>query len=223
MLDYKHMYFTSRVEAGYRLAMVLLQYRYENCVVVALSDGGVVVGQQIAASLHCALAMMLVDTIDVPGENQVFGTVNQSGRFTYNGLFSAGEIEAYYSEYHGYLEEQKRMSFSRLSRLLGSGGIVNEDMLREQVVILVSDGFENGASLDAAADFLRPVRVKRLVIVSPVASVEAIDRMHILGDEIHVLGATDNFLGVDHYYDVNDVPSQETLLAALNDNVLNWR
>jgi predicted phosphoribosyltransferase len=217
------MYFASRVEAGYRLAIELLPYRYENCVVVALSDGGVIVGQQIAASLHCTLAMLLVDTIDLPGENQTFGTMNQSGRFTYNGLFSAGEIEEYYSEYHGYLDDQKRQSFSRISHLLGNGGIVDEDMLREQVVILVSDGFENGASLDAAADFIKPVHVKRLVIAAPVASVEAVDRMHILADELHVLGATDNFMGTDHYYDANDVPDHEKTLQALNDNILNWR
>lgn len=203
--------------------MELLPYRYENCVVVALSDGAVVVGQQIAASLHCTLSMLLIDTIDLPGEGEAFGSVNQSGRFTYNGLFSAGEIEEYYSEYHGYLEDQKRQSFSRISRLLGNGGIVNEDMLREQVVILVSDGLENGASLDAAADFIKPIRIKKLIVAAPVASVEAVDRMHILADELHILNATDNFMGSDHYYDVNDVPNHETTLAVLNDNILNWR
>lgn len=217
------MYFTSRVEAGYRLAMELLQYRYENCVVVALSDGGMVVGQQIAASLHCTLSLLLVETIDVPGEGQALGTLNQSGRFTYNGLLSAGEVEDYYSEYHGYLEDQKREQFAKISRLLGSGGIVSEAMLREQVVILVSDGFENGASLDAAADFLRPIRIQRLIIAAPVASIEAVDRMHMLGDELHVLGATDNYMGADHYYEINDVPARETIVAAINDNVLNWR
>src|SRR4051812_25116695 len=118
------MYFTSRVEAGYRLAIELVQYRYENCVVVALSDGGVIVGQQIAASIHAGLSMLLVDTIDLPGESQAFGAMNQSGRFTYNGLLSAGEVEEYYSEYHGYLEDQQRQSFSKISHLLGYNGIV---------------------------------------------------------------------------------------------------
>jgi len=66
------------------------------------------VGQQIAAQLHCALTMMLIDDIDIPGESATMGTLNQSGRFTYNGMFSAGEIEDYYSEFHGYLEDQKR-------------------------------------------------------------------------------------------------------------------
>ena len=217
------MYFRSRSEAGDRLALQLMHYRYENCVVVALSDGGVQVAREIAASLHCTLTMMLVEEIAIPGEGQMFGAVNQSGRFTYNGMLSAGEIEDYYSEFHGYLEDMKRTSFQRISRLLGYGGLVDESVLRDHVVILVSDGLSNGASLEAAADFLKPVHVKRLIIAAPVASLDAVDRMHILGDELHVLGVTDNYFETNHYYDINDVPDHEETVQTLNNNVLNWR
>jgi len=217
------MYFTSRIEAGYKLALELLQYRYENTIVVALNDGGVLVGQQIAAQLHCALTLLLIESIEIPGEGESIGTVNQSGRFNYNGLFSAGEIEEYYSEFHGYLEDQKREKMGKINRVLGAGGIVDEAMLRGQNVILVADGLSNGASLDAAADFLKPLNITRLIIAVPVASVPAVDRMHIMGDELHVLSVTDNYLDTDHYYDTNDVPSHEATVAALNEIVLNWR
>ena len=217
------MYFSSRLEAGYKLAQQLVAgYRYENTVVVALSDGAVQVGRQIAAELHCTLTLLLSEQIDIPGEQVDFGTVNQSGRFTYNGMFSTGEIEAYYSEFHGYLEDQKREKISHMNQLLGSGGIVDESMLREHNVILVSDGLASGISLDAAADFLKPLRIRKLVIATPVASVEAVDRAHILGDEIHILSVTDNFLDTNHYYDINDIPSHETTIAELNEIVLNW-
>lgn len=217
------MYFTSRIEAGYKLALELLNYRYENTVVVALNDGGVQVGQQIAAQLHCALTMLLVENIEIPGENATMGTLNQSGRFTYNGMFSAGEIEDYYSEFHGYLEDQKREKMGGINKLLGAGGIVREDMLREHNVILVADGLATGASLDAAADFLKPLLIKRLIVAIPVASVSAVDRMHLLADELHVLSVTDNYLDTNHYYDTNDIPSHEATVAALNEIVLNWR
>lgn len=217
------MYFQSRAEAGYRLALELMPYRYDDCVVMCLSDGAVLVGEQIAASIHSILTLMLVEQIEIPGEGTIFGTVNQSGRFTYNGMFSAGQVEEYYSEFHGYLEDQKREVFSRMNRLLGSGGIVNEDMLRDHVVIVVSDGLSHGVSLEAAADFLKPVRIKRLVIVTPVASVDAVDRMHILGDELHVLGVTDNYFDTNHYYDDNTIPDDNVISAKLNDIILHWR
>lgn len=204
------------------MAMRLLDYRYEDCIVVALNEGGVQVGQQIASALHCELTMLLVEAIDLPGEGAIFGTLNQSGRFVYNGMFSVGEIEEYYSELHGYLEEQKRVKMSKMNKLLGAGGIVDEDRVRERVVIVVSDGLPHGASLDSTADFFKPIAIKKLIVATPIASVEAVDRMHIVADELHVLGVTDNFLGTDHYYEVNDIPSREVTLATLNDIILNW-
>lgn len=218
------MYFESREEAGKKLAVQLFErYRYENCAVVALSDGGVMVGEQIAASLHSILTMLLVENIDVPGENMSFGAVSQNGSFSYNGSFSSGEIDEYASEYHGYLEEQKREAFQKINRLLGDGGMIDSDMLRDHVVILVADGLNSGAALDAAVDFLKPIRIARLVIASPIASVQAVDKLHMLADELHILDVKENYLDTNHYYNQNDVPSHEETVAKINKIVLNWR
>jgi len=218
------MYFESRAQAGAQLAAELFErYRYENCAVVALSDGAVMVGEQIAASLHCILTMLLIENIEVPGESMSFGGVSQNGSFTFNGSFSAGEIDEYASEYHGYLDEQKREAFHRINRLLGDGGMINSDMLRDHVVILVSDGLAGDATLDAAVDFLKPIRIGRLVIASPIASVQAVDTLHILADELHILDVKENFLDVNHYYNQNDIPSHEETIAKINQIVLNWR
>ena len=205
------------------LAGLLGAYRYENTVVVALSEGAVPVAMQIAAELHATLTMMLSEKIDVPGEGETFGTLNQDGQFVYNGMFSEGQIDEYYTEFHGYLEDQKREKTSKLNRLLGSGGIVDGAMLREHNVILVSDGLPNGTSLEAAMEYLKPLKVLRVIIVAPIASVAAVDRAHLLADEIHMLGVTDNYMDTDHYYEVNDVPDRETTLKNLNDYVLSWR
>jgi len=218
------MYFESREQAGQLLSAELVeQYRYENCAVVALSDGAVLVGEQIAAALHCVLMMLLTEDIQVPGEGLSFGAVSQNGGFTYNGMFSTGEIEEYAGEFHGYLDEQKREAFQRMNRLLGDGGIIDSDLLRDHVVILVSDGLDNGASIDVAVDFMKPIRIKRLVIATPTASVPAVDRLHILADELHILDVKDNFMGTDHYYNQNTIPSHEETIAKINQIVLNWR
>lgn len=218
------MYFESREAAGQLLAEQLVEkYRYENCVVVALSDGGVQVGEKIAQALHCLLTMLLIEDIEIPGENLSFGGVSQRGDFTYNGMFSAGEIEEYTGEFHGYLEEQKREAFQKMNRLLGEGGIIDNDMLRDHTVILVSDGLDSGASLDVAKDFLKPIRIKKLVMTTPVASVPAVDKMHMMADELHVLDVKANFMGVNHYYDKNDIPSHEETIAKINQIILNWR
>ncbi len=218
------MYFESREQAGQILAAELLEkYRYEDCAVVALSDGGVVVGEQIAKALHCVLTMLMIEEVSIPGEDMSFGGVSQNGEFTYNGMIPASELEDYLSEYHGYLEEQKMQASSRVNRLLGDGGFIDKKLLHGRTIILVADGLGTGASLDVAAGFMKPIVIKRLVVAVPVVTATAVDRMHMLADELHILDVKDNFFGTDHYYENNNIPSHEDTIAKINQIVLNWQ
>lgn len=218
------MYFESRAQAGQLLAAQLIdKYRYENCAVVALSDGGVLVGEQIAAQLHCMLMMLVTEGIDVPGESMSFGAVSQAGNFTYNSEFSSGEIDEYTTEFHGYLDDQKRQAFSHINRLIGDGGTISQDMLRERAIILVSDGFNDSATISVAIDFLKPIHILKLVVVAPVATIPVVDQLHITADEIHILDVKENFMGTNHYYTDNAVPSHEATIQKINQIILNWR
>lgn len=218
------LYFKNREQAGDILSEELFpKYRYENCAVVALSDGGVVVGERIAQALHCVLTMLLIEQINIPGEDINFGSISQDGTFTSNSDLSSGEMDYYNSEYHGYMEEQKQMAFQRINRLLGDGGIIDENMLRDRVIILVSDGLEGTEAIDAAAEFLKPIRIQKLVVATPLATVEIVDKLHVLADELHILDVKENFMGVSHYYEENNVPSHEETVAKINQIILNWK
>lgn len=217
------MYFKDRQTAGQELANQLVQYRYENTIVIALSDGGVAVGEPIASRLHCFLTVLLLEDIKVPGEPEPFGSINQDGKFSQNSFYSAGEIEGMYSEFHGYFEQQQRENLSHMNALLGDGGILSPQMVKDRVVILVADGLLNGASLGAAMEFLKPIRVKKIVIVTPLATRLATDKMHLLGDEIYTLAVNDDLLEIDHYFEDNTLPTHEQTVAKINRSVLNWR
>lgn len=218
------MYFEDRVQAGVKLAGLLFdKYRYENCAVIALNDGGVIIGEQVASFLHCVLTMLLVEDVPVPGEGLMFGAVSQNGNFTYNSDFSQGEIDGYASEYNGYFQEQKRVAFQKINRLVGDGGTINYELLRNRTIILVSDGLRDGSILDAVVDFLKPVHIERLVVAAPIASSAAVDKLHIMADELHILDVKDNYLDTDHYYTNNTIPSHEETVDKINKIVLNWR
>ena len=219
------MYFESRSHAGAELADLLMdKYRYENCAVVALTEGAVLVGEQLAWRLHCVLMLMLSEGIELPGEGMDFGAVSQNGRMTVNSRFSTGQVQHYINELYGYLEEEKRRAYQRINRLLGDNGVVDRTMLRDRTVILVSDGFtDNFSSLDVALDFLKSIRTEKLIAVAPVASVLAVDRLHVAVDEMHILDVKANFMGVDHYYEDNNLPNLEDTITKINQIVLNWR
>ena len=218
------MYFESRALAGELLADQLFEaYRYENVAVIALSDGGVVVAEPIAARLHCILTMLVSEGVEIPGEHQLLGAVSQEGTFSYNSNLGDGEVREYNSEFHGYFDEKKREAFHEINRLIGDGGVIDHDMLREHTIILVTDGLSDGTALDVALDFLKPIKIGKLIIATPVASVEVVDKVHMSADELHILDVKENYLNTNHYYEVNDLPTHEETIAKINQIVLNWR
>lgn len=218
------MYYKNRQEAGRKIATKLVpKYRYENVAIVALSDGGVIIGAEIAKQLHCVLTMLLTEEVKLPGETKPIAVVNQDGGFTYNNLFSAGQLEGFTSEYHTFIEQEKRKKFHAINRLLGQGGLIRRDLLYGHNVILVSDGLNSGISLDAAQDFLKPIKIEKLIIVTPLATVQAVDRMHVIADEIVCLDVVENYMNTNHYYDDNKLPSHETIVKTIETIVLNWK
>ena len=218
------MYFHSRAEAGEQLARLLVEkYRYENVAVVALGDGGVAVGEPIAERLHCVLTMLVSESVEVPGEGQSFGAMSQTGQFTFNSELGAETVGEYVNEYQRYFEEQKRQALHRINKLIGDGGVIDQTLLQDHTIVLVTDGLNDMTILDVAMDFLKPVRMQKLVIAAPIASVELVDKVHLIADELHILDVKSNYLDTNHYYDQNDLPSHEETIAKINQIVLNWR
>ncbi|HEX9679282.1 MAG TPA: hypothetical protein VGA08_01565 [Candidatus Saccharimonadales bacterium] len=211
------MYFKSRSEAGRKLAAKLKSYKDQNVFILALSDGGVEVGEEIARSLNCPLTILLTSDINLPGENSVLGTIDQTGGFTYNSMFSVGQLEEYLQEFHNYLEAEKLVKLSNLNKVLGQYGEIERHNFSNKIVILVTDGAINGASFDVAYNYLKPIRLDRLIAATPIVSIDAVDRMHIIMDEIVVLGVTENYLETNHYYENNAKLSTQGLMAKLSD------
>jgi predicted phosphoribosyltransferase len=217
-------YFASRAAAGDLLADQLEpKYRYEDCAVVGLSDGGVVVGAQIAVRLHCVLTLLLSAPINLAGEPDAIATVNQEGTTTYDDRYSNGELEEIKAENFNYIEGQKLEKVFEMNRLLGDGGLISRNLLQGRNIILVSDGLASGMSLAAAVEFLKPVQFKRLIVATPFASVPAVDKMHILADEIVCLNVLEDMFPVEHYYESNSLPSHEKIVEVIEHIILHWK
>lgn len=216
------MYFRNRAEAGQELANQLIQYKDTLTTVVALSDGGVVVAIQIAAMLHCPLTMLLTEPIELPGENDPLAMIDQDGIFTYNKMYSTGQLEDFNMEYHHYIEQLKLDKLHKIHRMLGRDGLINHELVRGHNVILVSDGFSTGFSLEAAVEYLKPVEVKKIIAATPMASITAVDLMHIVADELHCLSVVDNYISTNHYYDDNTLPSHDIIIKTIGNIIAHW-
>jgi putative phosphoribosyl transferase len=217
------MYFESRSQAGKLLAEdIVKDYAGKPCAVVALTEGGVIVGAQIALKLKSVLTLLLSESIELPNEPDAIGTVSETGDFTYNSMYTPGQIEELMSEFRGTVEDKKRTSLSHIHQLLGEGTGISRKLLQDRHIILVSDGLSTGYSLDIAMEFLKPQKIKELIIATPVASPEAVDRMHLLGDKIYCLNVANTYLATEHYYDVHDIPAHEDVVKIVEEVMRAW-
>jgi len=204
-------------------AKLLPLYRYEDCAIVCLSDGGVMVGAQIAVQLHTILTMLLTAEIDIPMEPEPIGGVSQEGSFAFNNFYFPGEIDELTAEYYQYIEQEKMIKIQEMQRLIGAGGLIRRDLLKGRNIIIVSDGLKSAFTLEIAMQYLKPVAMKKIIVATPLASLKAVDRMHILADEIYCLSVVEDYIATDHYYDTQDVPSHDKVIETIEKIILNWK
>jgi len=199
------------------------KYRYENCAVVCLNDGGVMVGAQIAMQLHTVLTMLQTAEIDLPMEPEAIGGLTESGGFSYNPAYQKGELDELTSEFFQYIEAEKLSKLSKMHYLVHEGPIIDEHLLRGRNIIVVSDGLKTSFQLDIALQYLKPISYEKLIVAVPLASVEAVDRMHIIADELYCLSVIPDYLDTDHYYEQHDVPSHDKVIEVIEKIVYNWK
>lgn len=209
------MYFRDRQEAGIKLASEIVpQYRYEDTAVLALSPGGVAVGREIAIRLHARMSLLLTEPISMPGfgSQQVLGLIDQQGHFTYNNLMPTGLLMELMTEMHNYIEAEKLDKLHRLTRAINEEGLMDPHLFYGHHIIIVGDGLKNGLPFTAAVNFLKPISTRKIIAAVPNVSVQAVDRLHILADEIHVLDVLGNYLDTDHYFEDNTIPDVHKMI-----------
>lgn len=216
------MYFKNRAEAGRQIADKLKKYRAQNIVVIALDEGSSIVASQIAMKLHASMVLYLIKNIYLPGEHQAIAGISSTGTFINNDYFSVGELEDLSTEYHNFIDQRRMEANHDLNLLMGRDGEINKALLRHRVVIVVSDGLASGFALQLCAEYLKTVAISKIVAATPIASVEAVDRMHLMADELCCLSVTPNFMGVNHYYDDNVIPNIDNVLKIMRNISLSW-
>jgi predicted phosphoribosyltransferase len=206
------MHFTTRQEAGRRLAEALEQFRGDKPVVLALARGGVVLGAKIARTLDAPLGVVLVRKLSYRSYPEyAIGAVAEDGEAIYNDDEPATRDE----KWRESAEVEARHIIADRKQLYYGNGFI-PPAIENKTVILVDDGIATGLSMQAAIQAARRKHPKRLIVATPVAASDSIDRLTALADEVVVLANAENFLGsvgahYDNFPQVND-NEVETLL-----------
>jgi putative phosphoribosyl transferase len=199
--------FADRSEAGRRLAERLLRFKDERPVVLALPRGGVPVGFEVAQALDAPLDLVLVRKIGAPFQPELaVGAVVDGGRaetVVNEDLVREFQIpESYIAE-----ESARQLEEIERRRDLYLAGRVRVPV-EGHTAIVVDDGIATGATMEAALHATRRANPKRLVLATPVAPPDTIERLRPQADEVVCLAMPRLFGAIGAFYEdfrqVND-------------------
>lgn len=194
--------FKDRFAAGEILASMLGRHKNnqdrDGLIVIGIARGGVVVADPIAEKLNADFDIIVPTKLRSPHnlENAI-GSIMQDGSvyLDTSALQTQNDISNEYIDMEK-LEQRKEME----RRLSMYRPYSREYKIRHRTVILVDDGIATGATMIAAARWIRKQEPKRLIIAAPLAPKLVIERLKEEADQIEVIRNPSEFKAVEQFY-----------------------
>jgi putative phosphoribosyl transferase len=208
--------FIDRMDAGQKLAAALidLQDRSDQLVVLAIPRGGVIVAHEVARSFHAPLDVILARKLSAPNEPELaIGAVAEDGQTIYldQALLEYLHVPSSYLETEidrQKVEMQRRASIYRRGR--------NRIEVANKIVVVVDDGVATGATLIAALRSIRNAHASELIAAIPVGPNIVIRRIRHETDRLVCLEMPIDFWAVGQYYEHFRQVSDEEVVDAMN-------
>jgi putative phosphoribosyl transferase len=221
--------FQNRNQAGKELVIKLKEYLQDeikenlqdedSIVIMAIPRGGVEIGDIIASYFHCTLDVVISRKIGAPS-NQEFaiGAVMPGGSYFINQhIVNVLNISDNYIQ--NEVENQKKEIERRLKEFRGSTSYY--DKLKGKIVILVDDGIATGATIIAAAQWIKGENkhyCKKLIVAVPVAPAneDTVIKLNQIADKVIILYMPEEFSAVGQFYEQFDQVSDKDVKTIMN-------
>jgi len=175
--------FHDRDDAGKVLSAILSPYykKAANTIVLAIPSGGVPIGLEVAKGLSLPLDLMIARKIPIPGNPEAgLGAVALEGDVFFNNelisylQLSSGDI--------GALVDKVKMDLEERNRLFRQGRPLPD--VTHKTVLIADDGLASGYTMLACVESLRRQGVRKMAVVVPTASEQAISLISQVVEEI---------------------------------------
>lgn len=189
----------------------------QSMIVLAIPRGGVILGDVIASRFHCNLDMVISKKIGAPFNKELaIGAVMPGGTYF---------INEYYIELlnisQKYVQEEVNLQMNEIQRRLREfrGGDTYDRELEGKIVILVDDGIATGATIIAAAQWIKEDKhqCNKLIVAVPVAPGrdEILKKLDRIADKVIILYAPIEFDTVGQFYSEFDQVTDEEVKAIM--------
>ncbi|AKG53737.1 phosphoribosyl transferase domain protein [Dehalogenimonas sp. WBC-2] len=173
--------FENRFDAGKQLAEKLTAYKNEQAIVLAIPNGGLPVGLQVALAIAAELDVVIARKIPIPLRPEGgFGAVADDGTMILNNeiVRSLGltQSQINYQVAKVRNDIQQRSLIFRNNRQLS--------VVTGKTAIIIDDGLASGFTMMAAVESVRRRRPARIIVAVPVASEMAVRKVEKIADRV---------------------------------------
>lgn len=209
--------FQDRRDAGRQLAEKLLPYQRENCLVLALPRGGVVVGYEVAKRLQAPLDVLVVRKVGAPGHEELaVGAIGPENVVVWN--WDLLNYLRLHPENLDRAVQQEKLELKR--RLEAFRGQRPFPDLQDKTVIVVDDGLATGATAKAAIQAAKALKPGKLVLAIPVGSPSTVSELRYAVDDLVCLEMPAQFSAVSQWYEQFPQNSDQEVIGLLS---VAWR
>ena len=175
------MIYENREEAGIILTGELGSVDPENARIIAIPNGGVLVGATMAAKLGVPFDIIVIRKFQIPWNTEAgFGSVASDGSVILNRPLLS-RIGLSHIETEAQIDKARKNVLDR-TRIYGAP--TSFPHLEEKVAILTDDGLASGVTMEAAVRMVGKYRPSSIVVAVPTASTSAVKRLKGLVDRI---------------------------------------
>jgi len=207
------MRFASRKDAGRQLGKHLREQGVEVDLVLGLPRGGVVVAAEVARQMQRPLDALIVRKIGHPWHREfAVGALAEPDVVVLDEA-SIGKNPMVRVQ----LDEVIKEETERLQAYRSRFHTATAPGLEGKVVLLVDDGLATGATAQAAVISAKRQKARRIVVATPVASTNAVERLVPVADNVVALLVDPDFGAVGQYYVEFDETTDEEVLVLLRE------
>jgi len=202
--------FHNRMHAGEILATLLKKYENTNAIILAITAGGVPVGDAMASILKLPLNVAVVSKITLPWNTEVgYGAVAFDGTVGLNENFVKQLVLEDIEIKKGIENTQKKVQ----KRIEKFGLDKNPLNITNRHVILVDDGVASGFTVLVASEALKKMGCDELILATPTGS---LDNLNLLKSQFSMIYCANirsghTFAVADAYQQWSDVSEDEVM------------
>lgn len=186
--------FKDRLEAARLLVKKLEKYKDEHPLILGIPRGAIPMAKILSDSLNGELSAILVHKIPAPNNPEfAIGSVGLSGKIWLQPYIQSLQIP---EEYIENASEQELKVLKQRQLNYGLKPLV----CRDRIVIIVDDGIATGSTVLASIKEISLYHPKKIVVATPVASLESVEKLKPMVDELVVLLIPENFYAVGQFY-----------------------